>query len=119
MKMESGWNSYQTAPAPHRANIPHSRRRGEQILCRFEGRRLGCCVGENGSRLLCAGPDSLSLLEVMARSAVAHRAFGVAARGGPMGCGDPAISASHVDDDLVPPGKSQITDNERALVSCT
>src|SRR2546423_7850918 len=25
-----------TAPAPHRANIPHSRRRGEQILCRFE-----------------------------------------------------------------------------------
>jgi hypothetical protein len=38
---------------------------------------------------------------------------------GPIRRGAPAIAASHVDEGLVSPGKSQITDNERALVSCT
>jgi hypothetical protein len=58
------------------------------VVCKFcvvsQGRRLGCCVGENGSRSLCAGPDALSLPEVMARAAVARRAFGVARERGPV-----------------------------------
>src|SRR6266480_676427 len=109
-----------TVPAPHGANIPHSRRRGEQILCRFERapawvlrwrewaalalRRTGFAfvAGSQGSFSHC--PPCL---------------WRCRASGARSGCEGPAIAASHVDDDLVSPGKSQITDNERALVSCT
>ena len=38
---------------------------------------------------------------------------------GPIRVRRSGIAASHVDEGLVSAGKSQITDNERALVSCT
>src|SRR5256886_15396040 len=67
--MESGWNPCQQPLHP----IGQIYRILVGVVSKFcvvsKGRRLGCCVGENGSRSICAGPDSLSLLEVMARSA--------------------------------------------------
>ncbi len=100
-------------PVPHRTNIPHSRRRGVQILRRF-ARALAWVLRwrEWVALVLRPDPDALSLPEVMGRAAVAGSAVGVAARAGPdQGAGGPAIAASHVDGGLVSPGKSQITDN--------
>src|SRR2546423_7850919 len=83
MKMESGWNPCQQPLHP----IGQIYRILVGVVSKFcvvsKGRRLGCCVGENGSRSICAGPDSLSLLEVMARLSRFHPALWVVARAGP------------------------------------
>ena len=119
MKMESGWNSCQQSLHP----IGQIYRILVGVVCKFcvvsQGRRLGCRVGENGSRSLCTGPDALSLPEVTIALPLPAVPLALPRAGPGPAAGGPAIAASHVEGSLVSPGKSQITDNERALVSCT
>jgi hypothetical protein len=117
MKMESGWNSCQQPLHP----MGQIYRILVGVVCKFcvvsQGRRLECCVGENGSRSLCAGPDALRCRKSWLVWPLPTVPLALPRKRGPIRVREVRqIAASHIDGGLVSPGKSQITDNERALV---
>jgi hypothetical protein len=119
MKMESGWNSCQRSLHP----IGQIYRILVGVVCKFcvvsQGCRLGCCVGEKGSRSLCA--DRMRHRRWKSRLVLPLPAVALALprKRSPIRARSLAIAVSHIDGGLVSPGKSQITDNEGALRSCT